>query len=193
MRLADSGWRLGHQSNHFRPAQAQLLEIIDVFPAANRQPLTPYISPSRPMRVAITSGYFDPMHRGHLEMLELSRAQGDVLWVIVNNDAQAALKKGKAFIDQDTRLAVTRALRVVDRAVLAIDADGSVCATLERLLAEAKAAGAEAVFCKGGDRHAGNIPELAVLRRHGALLIDGLGAKIDSSSRIIAQAKEGQA
>jgi hypothetical protein len=58
------------------------------------------------------------------------------------------------------------------------------------LLAEAKAAGAAAVFCKGGDRHAGNIPELTVLRRHGALLIDGLGAKIDSSSRIIAQAKD---
>ena len=57
-------------------------------------------------------------------------------------------------------------------------------------LAEAKAAGADAVFCKGGDRHAGNIPELTVLRRHGALLIDGLGAKIDSSSRIIAQAKD---
>ena len=56
------------------------------------------------MRIAITSGYFDPMHRGHLELLELSRAQGDVLWVIVNTDAQAALKKGKAFIDQDTRL-----------------------------------------------------------------------------------------
>ena len=49
------------------------------------------------MRIAITSGYFDPMHRGHLELLELSRAQGDVLWVIVNTDAQAALKKGKAF------------------------------------------------------------------------------------------------
>lgn len=141
------------------------------------------------MRIAITSGYFDPMHRGHLEMLELSRAQGDVLWVIVNNDAQAALKKGKAFIDQETRLAVTKALRVVDRAILAVDADGSVCATLELLLGEAKALGHEAVFCKGGDRHAGNIPELAVLRRHGALLIDGLGAKIDSSSRIIAQAR----
>lgn len=145
------------------------------------------------MRVAITSGYFDPLHRGHLEMLELSRAQGDLLWVIVNNDAQAALKKGRAFIDQETRLAVTQALRVVDRAVLAADTDGSVCATLDRLLAEVKAAGADAVFCKGGDRHAGNIPELAVLRRHGALLIDGLGAKIDSSSRFIAQAKEGPA
>ena len=93
------------------------------------------------MRIAITSGYFDPMHRGHLELLELSRAQGDALWVIVNTDAQAALKKGKAFIDQDTRLAVTSALRVVDRAVLSIDTDGSVCATLDWLIAEAKAQG----------------------------------------------------
>ena len=81
------------------------------------------------MRIAITSGYFDPMHRGHLELLELSRAQGDVLWVIVNTDAQAALKKGKAFIDQDTRLAVTSALRVVDRAVLSIDTDGCLLYT----------------------------------------------------------------
>lgn len=142
------------------------------------------------MRIAITSGYFDPLHRGHLELLELSRQQGDRLWVIVNTDAQAALKKGKAFMDQDTRLAITSALRVVDRAVLSIDTDGSVCVTLDWLLAEAKAQGHTAVFCKGGDRHAGNIPEMAALAKHGAQLIDGLGAKIDSSSRIIAQAKK---
>ena len=141
------------------------------------------------MKIAITSGYFDPMHRGHLELLNLSKDQGDKLWVIVNNDIQAALKKGKAFIDQDTRLAVTTALRVVDRAVLAIDKDGSVCATLEVLIKEATNQGHEVVFCKGGDRHAGNIPEMVVLQKYGAKLIDGLGAKIDSSSRIIAEAK----
>jgi D-beta-D-heptose 7-phosphate kinase/D-beta-D-heptose 1-phosphate adenosyltransferase len=141
------------------------------------------------MRIAITSGYFDPMHRGHLELLQLSRAQGDALWVIVNTDAQAALKKGKAFIDQDTRLAVTAALRMVDRAVLAIDTDGSVCATLDKLITDAKALGCEAVFCKGGDRNAGNIPEMTVLKKHGAMLIEGLGAKIDSSSRIISEAQ----
>jgi hypothetical protein len=45
------------------------------------------------------------------------------------------------------------------------------------------------VFCKGGDRHAGNIPEMTVLQKYGAQLIDGLGAKIDSSSRIIAESK----
>jgi cytidyltransferase-like protein len=159
-----------------------------IFPSANRQPLT--ATTFHFMIITITSGYFDPMHRGHLELLELSRAQGDVLWVIVNTDAQAALKKGKAFIDQDTRLAVTAALRVVDRAVLSIDADGSVCATLDWLIGEAKAQGHEAVFCKGGDRNAGNIPEMTVLNKHGAKLIDGLGAKIDSSSRIIAGANK---
>jgi cytidyltransferase-like protein len=140
------------------------------------------------MRIAITSGYFDPMHLGHLELLELSRAQGDALWVIVNNDAQAALKKGKAFMPEATRLGIVRALRVVDRAVLAIDTDGSVCATLDKLLTEAKTAGHVAFFCKGGDRHAGNIPEMEVLNRHGAKLIDGLGEKIDSSSSILKRA-----
>ena len=61
---------------------------------------------------------------------------------------------------------------------------------LIRLIGEAKAQGHEAVFCKGGDRNAGNIPEMTVLNKHGAKLIDGLGAKIDSSSRIIAGAKK---
>jgi len=137
------------------------------------------------MHVAITSGYFDPLHRGHLEMLRLAARQGDELWVIVNNDRQAALKKGRAFLDEATRLEIIASLRMVDRAVLAVDEDGGVSVTLEALLAETRARGREAVFCKGGDRHAGNIPELAVLARHGARLVDGLGAKIDSSSSII--------
>lgn len=145
--------------------------------------------PCTAMRIAITSGYFDPIHLGHLELLELSRRQADALWVIVNTDAQAALKKGKAFMPEKTRLGIVQALRVVDRAVLAVDADGSVCATLDRLLAEAKAGGHEAFFCKGGDRHAGNIPEMEVLRRHGSRLVEGLGAKIDSSSAIVGKAK----
>jgi D-beta-D-heptose 7-phosphate kinase/D-beta-D-heptose 1-phosphate adenosyltransferase len=137
------------------------------------------------VKIAITSGYFDPLHRGHLELLRLARAQADALWVIVNSDAQAALKKGAACIDQDTRLAVVAALRDVDRAVLAVDADGSVVVTLGRLIAEARSFGHEPVFCKGGDRHSGNIPESGLLLREKVALVDGLGAKIDSSSRLV--------
>lgn len=145
------------------------------------------------MRIAITSGYFDPLHRGHLELLRLSAGQGHALWVIVNNDHQAALKKGRAFLDQATRAEIIGALRMVDRVFLAIDTDGSVCASLDVLLAEAKAGGHEAVFCKGGDRNAGNIPENAVLAKHGARLVDGLGEKIASSSSILSREKGGAA
>lgn len=155
-------------------------------------PLTPRMPadkgmPESSMRIAITSGYFDPLHRGHLDLLRLAARQGDQLWVIVNNDRQASLKKGSPFLDEATRLEIVSSLRMVDRAVLSIDGDGSVCATLGRLLAEAAENGDAAIFCKGGDRNAGNIPELAVLERHGARLVDGLGAKIDSSSSILAR------
>ena len=137
------------------------------------------------VRIAITSGYFDPLHRGHLELLRQSAGQGDKLWVIVNNDRQAALKKGRAFLDEATRLETIAELRMVDRVFLSVDSDASVCASLDVLLAEACAAGYQVVFCKGGDRHAGNIPENEVLARHGARLVDGLGDKIDSSSQIL--------
>lgn len=137
------------------------------------------------MRIAITSGYFDPLHRGHLELLRRAAGQGDQLWVIVNNDRQAELKKGRAFLDEATRLETIAALRMVSKAVLSVDTDGTVCASLGVLLAEARAAGHETVFCKGGDRHAGNIPENEVLALHGARLVDGLGEKIASSSDIL--------
>jgi cytidyltransferase-like protein len=141
------------------------------------------------MRIAITSGYFDPLHRGHLEALELSRRHGQALWVIVNNDAQAALKKGRAFLDEATRLAVVSHLKMVDRAILSVDKDGTVCETLVKLLDELEASGHTAVFCKGGDRFAANTPEFKILRDRNVLFVDGLGDKIDSSSSIIARAR----
>ena len=96
---------------------------------------------------------------------------------------------GLGFADEPIERRADRAVGV-DREHRAIDTDGSVCATLDWLIGEAKAQGHEAIFCKGGDRNAGNIPEMTVLNKHGAQLIDGLGAKIDSSSRIIAGAKK---
>ena len=66
------------------------------------------------MKVVCASGYFDPLHVGHLEYLEMSRQLGDRLVVIVNNDSQAKLKKGKPFMGHDDRLKIIRALKCVD-------------------------------------------------------------------------------
>ena len=58
------------------------------------------------MKTVATSGYFDPLHVGHLECLELAKQLGDKLIVIVNSDLQAKLKKGKSFMNQEDRMKI---------------------------------------------------------------------------------------
>jgi D-beta-D-heptose 7-phosphate kinase/D-beta-D-heptose 1-phosphate adenosyltransferase len=83
-------------------------------------------------RVAV-SGYFDPIHVGHLEYLKLAKEFGDKLVVIVNNNHQCILKKGKPFMDEADRVEIVKALGIVDEVFLSIDQDKSVCASLERV------------------------------------------------------------
>ena len=115
-------------------------------------------------RVAV-SGYFDPIHVGHLEYFELAKQLGDKLVVIVNNNHQCVLKKGKPFMDEADRMRIVNAMGIVDEVFLAIDDDKSVCKSLEALRPD--------VFANGGDRHVGEIPESAICRKHGIELADG--------------------
>jgi D-beta-D-heptose 7-phosphate kinase/D-beta-D-heptose 1-phosphate adenosyltransferase len=94
--------------------------------------------------LAITSGYFNPIHPGHIECFHLSRTEAgaDRVWVIVNNDKQAELKRGmKSFQDEQFRLEIVRNISGVDQAFLSIDEDGSVCKSLEYVISVAKASG----------------------------------------------------
>ena len=129
------------------------------------------------MKIVVASGYFNPLHKGHVEYLERSRKLGDRLVVIVNTDLQRAIKGSKEFMDQDERIMIVRAMRCVDEAVFAIDIDGTVCKTLEMLR--------PAIFAKGGDRFASEIPEAEVCHRLGIDMVDGLGNKIQSSSWLL--------
>ena len=126
------------------------------------------------MKIVATSGYFDPLHVGHLECLELAKELGDKLIVIVNSDLQATLKKGKSFMNEKDRLKIVSALKCVDEVFLSIDKDKSQCESLRHLK--------PTIFAKGGDRTSGEIPETKVCNELGIQIIDGLGAKIRSSS-----------
>jgi len=126
------------------------------------------------MKVVATSGYFDPLHVGHLECLELAKELGDKLIVIVNSDHQAKLKKGKPFMKEQDRLKIVSALKCVDEVILSIDKDKSQCETLRLVKPD--------IFAKGGDRTSDEIPESGVCREFNIKIIDGLGAKIRSSS-----------
>lgn len=129
------------------------------------------------MTTVVASGYFNPLHEGHLDYLEMSKSLGDRLIVIVNSDDQAILKHGHSFIDENTRKRIVESLRFVDWAMIAIDKDLSVCESLEAIKPD--------IFAKGGDRHKGEIPEAPICERLGIKIIDGLGDKIQSSSELI--------
>ena len=128
------------------------------------------------MKVVAVSGYFDPIHVGHLEYLKMAKSLGDKLVVIINSDYQAELKKGKSFMPEQDRLEIVQALRCVDEVFLSIDKDKSVCKSLEHLKPD--------IFANGGDRSLEEIPETAVMKKYNIEMVDGLGEKIRSSSEI---------
>jgi len=126
------------------------------------------------MKIVATSGYFDPLHVGHLECLELAKQLGDKLIVIVNSDLQAKLKKGESFMNEQDRMEIVLALKCVDEVYLSIDKDKSQCETLRHIKPD--------IFAKGGDRMSDEIPESKVCKELGIKIVDGLGEKIRSSS-----------
>ena len=128
------------------------------------------------MTVVAVSGYFDPLHVGHLEYLEMAKQLGDKLIVIVNSDKQAELKKGKSFMNENDRVEIIGALKCVDEVFLSIDEDKSVCKSLEAIKPD--------IFANGGDRSLSEIPETAVMEKYNIKMVDGLGEKIRSSSVI---------
>ena len=125
------------------------------------------------IRVAV-SGYFDPIHIGHLDYLELAKKLGDKLVVIVNNNHQCKLKKGKPFMDELDRMRIVESLSIVDEVFLSIDSDRSVCKSLEEIKPD--------IFANGGDRATSEVPESVVCKKYNIEMVDGLGDKIRSSS-----------
>jgi len=134
------------------------------------------------MKIVAVSGYFDPIHIGHIELFKLAKALGDKLIVIVNNDKQTEMKKGKYFMPVDERARIIQELSCVDEVFISIDEDRSVCESLRAVKPH--------VFANGGDRHNDEIPEAVVCRELGIEIIDGLGKKIQSSSELIKRFNE---
>ena len=135
-------------------------------------------------KAIIVSGYFNPLHKGHLELFEKAKAAGNQLWVIVNSDLQRALKGSKEFMDENERLTIVSAIKYVDKALISIDQDKTQCATLAYLAVE-YGANFELYFANGGDQNNESIPEVAVCKEKGIGLLEGLGDKIQSSSWLL--------
>jgi cytidyltransferase-like protein len=132
----------------------------------------------------ITSGYFNPLHAGHVSFFDAAAALGDRLIVIVNNDVQQVRKKGRIIQTCEDRILVVSRLRMVDSVSASVDLDDSVRESLRQIRASCPD---RLVFANGGDRSdLSACTELSVCRELDIECVSAVGgtAKLDSSSRI---------
>ena len=134
----------------------------------------------------IVSGYFNPIHKGHIEYFNNAKALADILFVIVNSDAQREIKGSKEFQKEEERLFIVQNIKAVDKAIISVDKDSTVCASI-RALFETYNEDYQLAFANGGDQDNNSIPEGPICRELGIRLIDGLGSKIQSSSWLLAK------
>lgn len=143
------------------------------------------------MKRIIVSGFFNPLHGGHVDLIEAARAMGDYLIVIVNNDIHQMVKKGKIILDEQNRARLIGALRAVDEVVIGIDPEDPAWPSTKTLeLIANKYPNDELIFCNGGDDRSssGELPgpEAEMCRQKGIKMVFGVGGteKADSSTRI---------
>ena len=135
-------------------------------------------------KAIIVSGYFNPIHKGHLEYFNNAKESSDELFVIVNSDLQRKLKGSKEFQDESERMIIVDHIKGVDKAILSIDKDRTVCETIRKIASEF-GKDYDISFANGGDQNNQTIPEKPVCEELGVILIDGLGDKIQSSSWLL--------
>jgi cytidyltransferase-like protein len=135
-------------------------------------------------KAIIVSGYFNPIHKGHLEYFNNAKALADELFVIVNNDVQRGLKGSKEFQKEEERLFIVQNIKAVDKAIISVDKDRTVCKSI-RSIFEAFGQEYQLGFANGGDQDNSSIPEAPICEELNIQLIDGLGDKIQSSSWLL--------
>jgi len=137
-------------------------------------------------KAIIVSGYFNPLHKGHLDLFKKAKSLGDKLWVIVNSDFQRELKGSKSFMDENERLIIIQSIKYVDYALISNDRDKTQCYTLQQFH-DMFSDKYDLAFANGGDQNNDTISEREVCERLGIELLDGLGDKIQSSSWLLNQ------
>ena len=145
----------------------------------------------KPMRVIVISGYFNPIHSGHIDYIRSAKQRGDVLVVIVNNDNQVELKGSTPFQNENERFKIVNNILGFESTVLSIDEDATVCESLRIVYKtyEDDPFFHQMFFCNGGDRKEGGVPEDILTEELGIEMLYNIGGeKVQSSSELIKNA-----
>ena len=134
--------------------------------------------------VIVLSGGFDPMHVGHLRMIQESAKMAEIVIAGVNSDEWLMRKKGYVFMPHEERVEMVQGARGISKAMAFDDDDNSACDLLRRV--RALWPNFKVAFANGGDRTSDNIPEIPVAEELDVHLIWGVGGgKVQSSSDLV--------
>ena len=135
-------------------------------------------------KVIAVSGGFDPIHRGHVQMIREAAEHGDVV-VIINSDDWLMRKKGYKFMSFEERAYICENIKGVIACFEVNDDDGTVCDALRQIQPDA--------FANGGDRYDTNTPEMAVCKELGIEMLWNIGGeKIQSSRSLVTSVSGGK-
>ena len=136
-------------------------------------------------KIVVVSGGFDPVHSGHIHLINEARALGDRLIVLLNSDEWLTSKKGKPFMSYFERETVLGSLSSVDTVMAFNDSDGTACHGLQKIKGIYPTHSNEIIFCNGGDRNsAEEVPEVLIPDITFKFGVGG-DTKMNSSSKII--------
>lgn len=119
---------------------------------------------ARQFKTVCVSGYFDPLHRGHVEYITNAKLLGDRLVVILNTDCQRTQPSRTPLAD---RKRILECLRAVDKVVVSVDNDTHVCDTLRQVH--------PTVFAKG---HTASMEEERVCKELDIQIVNGVGVDL---------------
>ena len=132
-------------------------------------------------KTVMVSGGFDPIHAGHVRMIQDAAKYGDVI-VVANSDAWLERKKGYVFMPWEERAEIILSMRGVLDVLPVNDDDDTVCDALRRY--------SPGYFANGGDRKEDNTPEMQVCKELGIEMLWEVGGdKIQSSSDLVSNSK----
>ena len=131
----------------------------------------------------MVSGGFDPVHIGHIQMIEQAAEWGEVI-VVINSDDWLMRKKGYVFMPWNERAYIMKNIKGVVLVTGVDDMDNSVCEAIGYHRPDA--------FANGGDRKKENTPEMELCDEMGVQMLWGVGGKDkpQSSSWLVNKAME---
>ncbi len=130
--------------------------------------------------VVATSGGFDPLHVGHVRLIQAAKKLGDRLIVIVNGDDWLKRKKGYVFMNIKHRMELIKSIKGVDEVMEWDDGTPTVSGALKKIKPD--------IFAKGGDRTGSdNVPEAVICKEIGCKIVYNVGndGKSESSSWLL--------